>query len=71
MSQGQTVLDLDLKLINAKSVDFEKPKLFFKNIGKYVATSAHIHIRIPFNITQILHTKTTIEENYVKLLNIH
>ncbi len=30
MSLGQTVLDLDKELIKVKSVNFEKPKLFFK-----------------------------------------
>jgi hypothetical protein len=31
MSQGQQLPDPEL--INAKSLDFTKPKLFFKNIG--------------------------------------
>jgi hypothetical protein len=32
MSQGQLLPDPDPELINAKSLDFAKPKLFFKNI---------------------------------------
>ncbi len=32
MSQGQQLPDPDPELINAKSLDFVKPKLFFKNI---------------------------------------
>jgi len=32
MSQGQSLPDPDPELINAKSLDFAKPKLFFKNI---------------------------------------
>jgi hypothetical protein len=38
MSQGQQLPDPDPELINAKSLDFAKPKLFFKNIGHYAAT---------------------------------
>jgi len=39
MTKGQQVPDPDSELINAQSVDFAKPKLFFENIGCYVATS--------------------------------
>jgi hypothetical protein len=38
MSQGQQLPDPDPELINAKSLDFAKQKLFFKNIGRYAAT---------------------------------
>jgi hypothetical protein len=44
--------------------DLVKPKLFFKNFGRYVATSTYIHIRIPFNFSQILDTRSTIEQHY-------
>jgi len=37
MSQGQQLPDPEL--INTKSLDFAKTKLFFKNIGRYAATS--------------------------------
>jgi hypothetical protein len=33
MSHGQQLPDPDPELINVKSLDFAKPKLFFKNIG--------------------------------------
>jgi hypothetical protein len=56
MSQGQQLPEL----INAKSLDFAKPKLFFKNIGRNAATLTYIHVRIPFNFSQILDTKSTI-----------
>jgi hypothetical protein len=46
MSQGQSLPDPDLELINGKSLDFAKPKLFFKNIGWYVATSTYIQVPI-------------------------
>ena len=39
MSHGQLLPDPYLELINVKSLDFAKPKLFFKNIGRYAATS--------------------------------
>ncbi len=60
MSHGQQLPDLDPELINIKSLDFAKPKIFFKNIGRYAATSTYIHVRIPFNFPQILDTKNTI-----------
>jgi len=69
MSQGQQLPDPEL--INAKSLDFTKPKLFFKNIGRYVATSTYIHVRIPFNFSQILDTKSTIKQHYNVLLDKH
>jgi hypothetical protein len=71
MSQGQSLPDPDPELINAKSLDFAKPKLFFKNIGRYSATSTYIHVRIPFNFTQILDTKNTIEHHYDLPLDKH
>jgi hypothetical protein len=71
MSQGQQLPDPDLELINAKSLDFAKPKLFFKNIGRYAATSTYIHVRVPFNFSQILDTKATIEQQYQVLLDKH
>jgi hypothetical protein len=71
MSQGQSLPDPDPELINAKSLDFAEPKLFFKNMGKCAATSTYIHVRIPFNFTQILDTKNTIEQHYELLLDIH
>jgi hypothetical protein len=51
MSHGQPLPDPDPELINAK------PKLFFKNIGCYAATLTYIHVRIPFNFSQVLDTK--------------
>jgi hypothetical protein len=71
MSHGQPLPDSDPELINEKSLNFAKPKLFFKNIGRYAATSTYIHVRIPFNFSQILDTKNTIEQHYVTLLNKH
>jgi hypothetical protein len=71
MSQGQQLPDPDPELINAKSLNFAKPKLFFKNIGRYAATSMYIHVRIPFNFSQILDTRSTIEQHYNVLLNKH
>ncbi len=71
MSQGQQLPDQDPELINAKSLDFTKPKLFFKNIGRYAATSTYIHVRIPFNFSQILDTRSTIKQHYQVLLDKH
>ena len=71
MSQGQQLPDPEPELINAKSLDFAKPKLFFKNIGRYAATSTYIHVRIPFNFSKILDTKIIIEQQYQVLLDKH
>jgi hypothetical protein len=71
MSQGQQLPDPDPELINAKSLYFAKPKLFFKNIGRYAATSTYIHFRIPFNFSQVLDTKATIKQQYQVLLDKH
>jgi hypothetical protein len=54
-----------------KSLDFAKPKLFLKNIGCYAATSTYIYVRIPFNFSQILDTRSTIEQHYNVLLDKH
>jgi hypothetical protein len=66
-----TVPDPDPELMNAQNFDFTKPKLFFKNIGCYEATSTNIHVRILFNFTMVLYTKTAIAKVYDKLLDQH
>jgi len=71
MSSGSTIPDLDPELINAQNFDFAKPKLFFKNIGKYAATSTYIHVRIPFNFTTVFNTKQAIAGVYDQLLEKH
>jgi hypothetical protein len=71
MSSGSTVLDPDPELINAQNFDFAKPKLFFKNIGKYAATSRYIHVHIPFNFTTVFNTKQAIAVVYDQLLEKH
>jgi hypothetical protein len=71
MTSGMTVPDPDPELINAQNFDFAKPKLFFKNIGKYAATSTYIHVRIPFNFTTVFNTKTAIAGVYDQLLAQH
>jgi hypothetical protein len=69
-ANGSTVLDPDPEL-NAQNLDFAKPKLFFKNIGLYAATSTYIHIQIPFNFMTVFNTKDRIAEVYDKLLDQH
>jgi hypothetical protein len=71
MTSGTTVPDLGPELINAQNFDFAKPKLFFKNIGKYAATSTYIHVRIPFNFTTVFNTKQAIAGVYDQLLAQH
>jgi hypothetical protein len=71
MTQGQMLLDPDPELRNVKSLDFAKPKLFFKNIRRYAATLSYTHVWIPFNFNQVLDTKNTIKQNYAILLDKH
>jgi hypothetical protein len=71
MSSGSTVPDLDPELINTQNFNFAKPKLFFKNIGKYAATYTYIHIRIPFNFTIVFNTKQAIAGVYEQLSDKH
>jgi hypothetical protein len=71
MSSGSTVPDPDPELINAQNFNFAKPKLFFKNIRKYAATSTYIHVRIPFNFTMFFNTKQAIAGVYEQLLDKH
>jgi hypothetical protein len=71
ITEGQSVLDPEPELIHAQSFDFAKPKIFFKNIGCYMATSRYIHVRIPFNFTTVFNTKTFIASKYAKLLDQH
>ncbi len=44
MSSGSTVLDMDPEIMNAYNFNFANPKLLFKNIGNYAATSTYIHV---------------------------
>jgi hypothetical protein len=53
--------------MNAQNFNFAKPKLFFKNIGSYAATSTYIHV--PFNFTMLFNTKQAIAKVYSKLLD--
>ncbi len=69
MSSGSTVPDPDPEPINAQNFDFAKPRLFFKNIGKYAATSTYIHVRIPFNFTTVFNTKQAIAGVYTRFQN--
>jgi hypothetical protein len=71
MTSGTTVPDPDPELINAQNFNFAKPKLFFKNISKYAATSMYIHVRIPFNFTTVFNTKQAIAGVYNQLLEQH
>jgi len=57
--------------MNLQNFDFAKPKLVFKNISRYVATSTYIHVRIPFNFTTVFNTKEAIAKVYDKLLEQH
>jgi hypothetical protein len=61
-STASSIPDPGPELINAQNFDFVKPKLFFKNIGHYAATSTYIHAQIPFNFSTVFNTKAQIAE---------
>jgi hypothetical protein len=63
MTTRSNVPDPDPELINAQNLDFAKPKLFFKNISCYAATSTYIHVQITFNFTTFFNPKTLIATN--------
>jgi hypothetical protein len=69
MSSGSTVPDPEL--MNLQNFDFAKPKLFFKNISRYAATSTYIHVRITFNFTTVFNIKQAIAGVYDQLLDKH
>jgi hypothetical protein len=71
MTSGSTVPDPDPELMNAQNFNFVEPKLFFKNIGHYAATSMYIHVQIPFNFTTVFNTKNALAKVYHKLLDQH
>jgi hypothetical protein len=71
MSSGSTVPDPGPELINAQNFNFAEPKLFFKNVRKYEATSTYIHVRIPFNFTTVFNMKQAIARVYEQLLDKH
>jgi hypothetical protein len=71
MSQGQTDSDVYSELINAKNIDFVKPKLFIKNIGHIATTSNCIHVRVLHNYSQIFDTQNMITAIYDQLLAKH
>ncbi len=71
MTEGQQVPDPDPELINAQSFNFAKPKLLFKNIGSYAATSTYIHVHIPFNFMTVFITKNLFFGLYGQLLDKH
>jgi len=57
--------------MNTQNFNFAKPKLFFKNISRYAATSTYIDVRIPFNFTTVFNTKQAIAEVYNQLHDKH
>jgi hypothetical protein len=65
MNSATSILDPELELMNVRSLNFVKPKLFFKAISCYAATSTMLHIRISFNFRQVFKTKGNIANTYL------
>jgi hypothetical protein len=48
--------DPALKLQDFKYIEPTKPQLHFRPSGKYAASTHYIHVKIPFNLTNLLGT---------------
>jgi hypothetical protein len=66
MNGAQAVLDPDLepKLLDSNFVELSKLQLLFRASGKYTASTHFIHIRVPFNFSQLTLTPALIFNQY-------
>jgi len=54
-----------------QSLSLAKPKLFFKHISCYAATSKYIHVQMAFNFTIVFNTQEHIAQVYSQLEDKH
>jgi hypothetical protein len=57
---AQAVLDPEPKLLDSNFVEPSKLQLLFRPSGKYAASTHFIHIRVPFNFSQLTLTPSLI-----------
>jgi hypothetical protein len=60
LNRAQAVPDLELSLVDSNFVEPNKLQLLFRPSGKYMAFTHFIHIRVPFNFSQLLQTSELI-----------
>jgi hypothetical protein len=58
------VPDPEPKLLDSNFIDLSKLQLLFCPSGKYAASTNFIHIRVPFNFSQLTLTPTLIFNQY-------
>ncbi len=61
---AQAILDPELKLLDSNFVEPSKLQLLFTPSRKYGASTHFIHIRVPFNFSQLIITPTRIFNQY-------
>ncbi len=61
---AQAVPDPELKLLDSNFVEPTKLQLLIRPSGKYAASTHFIHIRVPFNFSQLTLTPTLIFNQY-------
>ncbi len=63
-NRAQAVLDLEPKLLNSNFLEPTKLQLLFRPSRKYAASTHFIHIRVPFNFSQLTLTPDLIFDHY-------
>jgi hypothetical protein len=66
---AQAVPDPEPKLLDSNSVEPSKLQLLFRPSGKYTASTHFIHIRVPFNFSQLTLTPTLIINQYHRYID--
>jgi hypothetical protein len=64
MNEAHAVPDLELSLLDSNFIEPSKLQLLFRPSGKYAASTHFIHIRVPFNFSQLLNTPDLIFNQY-------
>jgi len=66
---AQAVLDPEPKLLDSNFVEPSKLQLLFRPSGKYAASTHFIHIRVPFNFSQLTLTPSLIFNQYHRYID--
>jgi hypothetical protein len=64
MNGAMAVPDPEPRLLDTNAAEPTKLQLLFHPFGKYAASTHFIHVRVPFNFSQLLETPTKIFEQY-------
>ncbi len=64
MNGAMAVPDPEPRLLDTNAAEPTKLQLLFHPSGKYATSTHFIHVRVPFNFSQLLETPTKIFEQY-------